>query len=69
MRHPARSYRLDDGTRADLARLMKRLRLTETGVVREAIRRLAAAETGGPRPGKKVDKKPPGGIDDGTTTV
>lgn len=42
-----KSYKLDPATLADLARLERSLRMTATGVVIEAIRRLASSHFGG----------------------
>jgi hypothetical protein len=68
-RLPATSYRFDRHTLEDITRLGEHLRLSSTGVLREAVRRLAAAELPRNQGQKKIQKKPRTGIDRGDTTV
>lgn len=63
-RLPAAAYRLGPDTLADIDRLAEHLRTSATGVVREAVRRLALAEL---TASKKNKNKPPAGIANGNT--
>lgn len=68
-RPPASAYRFDPDTLADIDQLADRLRTSATGVIREAVRRLAEAELPRKTGAKKIPNKSRNGIDTGNTKV